>query len=120
MDGGLLNSFIHYLQFEKRYSALTITAYRHDLEQFTEYYSTTFQSQDLLGVTHFHVRSWLASLIQVEMKARTVNRKISSLSSFYKFLRKIYNFFLNFYSKKNHICSEIRLFLYSFKNFLYF
>ena len=88
MDDEKLTGFIHYLQFEKRYSAHTITAYKHDLEQFKAYLISAFESSDLVAVSHFQLRSWLASLKEEENTPKTLNRKISSLNSWYKFLKR--------------------------------
>ncbi|NEU07669.1 tyrosine-type recombinase/integrase [Flavihumibacter sp. R14] len=76
--------FISYLQFEKRYSAHTISAYQKDLKQFSEFLG---QSEITIGhATHMHVRSWLMSMMDSGTDSRTINRKSSTLRSFYKFL----------------------------------
>ncbi|WP_306552179.1 tyrosine-type recombinase/integrase [Daejeonella sp.] len=81
-----IERFIRYLQFEKRFSPHTVTAYKNDLDQFSQYI-VSFQSE-LLDVTHQHVRTWIVSLMDDGIEARTINRKISSLRSFYKFLQR--------------------------------
>ena len=81
-----IEQFIRYLQFEKRFSPNTVTAYKNDLDQFSQYI-VSFQSE-LLNVTHQHVRTWIVSLMDDGIEARTINRKISSLRSFYKFLQR--------------------------------
>jgi len=81
-----IEQFIRYLQFEKRFSPHTVTAYKNDLDQFSQYI-VSFQSE-LLNVTHQHVRTWIVSLMDDGIEARTINRKISSLRSFYKFLQR--------------------------------
>ena len=81
-----IEQFIRYLQFEKRFSPHTVTAYKNDLDQFSQYI-VSFQSE-LLDVTHQHVRTWIVSLMDDGIEARTINRKISSLRSFYKFLQR--------------------------------
>ena len=83
-----LTDFIQYLRFEKRYSAHTITAYQKDLEQFREYLSKEFALKELGDITHFHIRGWLAGMKGNKQTARTINRKISSLNSYYKYLLK--------------------------------
>ena len=80
--------FIQYLRFEKRYSQHTIVAYEKDLQQFSQYLLEQFNLTETEGVAHFHIRSWLAELKEDEHKARTINRKLSSLSSFFKYLMK--------------------------------
>ncbi len=81
--------FLQYLRFEKRYSQHTITAYKKDLEQFTQYLTEQFGITDAGLVAHFHVRSWLADLKDEDRKERTINRKISSLHSFFKYLLRL-------------------------------
>lgn len=81
-----IERFIRYLQFEKRFSPHTVTAYKNDLDQFSQFI-VSFQPE-LLNVTHQHVRTWIVSLMDDGIEARTINRKISSLRSFYKFLQR--------------------------------
>jgi integrase/recombinase XerC len=78
--------FIDYLKFEKRYSAHTVRAYKDDLEQFFCYMETAFGESTISAVTTSIVRSWLASLKEQKIKSKSINRKISSLKSFFKFL----------------------------------
>jgi len=84
-----LTEFIHFLRFEKRYSPHTLNAYEHDLEQFRKYLLDEFETDDLKIVTHFHIRGWLAGMKDDERTSRTINRKISSLNSFYRHLLKL-------------------------------
>jgi integrase/recombinase XerC len=79
-------SFIDYLKFEKRYSAHTVRAYKDDLEQFFSYSETAFGESTISAITTSMVRSWLASLKEQKIKPKSINRKISSLKSFFKFL----------------------------------
>lgn len=83
-----VSDFIEYLQFEKRYSLNTVQAYQRDLEQFFLYLSTTYSITELPAVSHIQVRSWLAEFREKGITARSVNRKISTLKSFFKFLLK--------------------------------
>lgn len=83
-----LNDFYQYLRFEKRYASHTQAAYKTDLEQFHSYISSQFAITDIKSISHFHIRSWLATLKDDAQSARTINRKISSLNSFYKYLQK--------------------------------
>ncbi|MBX3255530.1 MAG: tyrosine-type recombinase/integrase [Chitinophagaceae bacterium] len=78
-------SFTEYLTFEKRYSRHTVIAYRKDLEQFFAYLETVYGTPPLNGITAFSVRSWLVSLMEDEMVAKTVKRKISTLKAFFKY-----------------------------------
>jgi integrase/recombinase XerC len=83
-----LQDFVQFLKFEKRYSVHTVTAYEQDLIQFRNYLAEIFQIDDICVVNHFHIRSWLAGIKDDKNKARTINRKMSSLNSFYKFLQR--------------------------------
>lgn len=80
--------FLQYLRFEKRYSHHTLTAYQKDLAQFIEYITEQFGISETEAVAHFHIRSWLAALKEAQQTATTINRKISSLNSFFKYLLK--------------------------------
>jgi len=83
-----LTDFIQYLKFEKRYAQLTLIAYQQDISQFIAYIATEFTINEPGQITHFQVRSWLAGLKEQKQQARSINRKISSLSSYYRFLLK--------------------------------
>ena len=78
--------FLAYIQFEKRYSPHTVTAYRIDLNQFFEYLRIQYDTNDINGVNHLMIRSWLVSLMEKEITSRSVNRKLTTLKSFYKFI----------------------------------
>lgn len=80
-----LRSFLSYLKSEKRYSSHTIKAYETDLQQLQQFLLTTFETNDLLTVSHTHLRSWMVSLMEQGISARSINRKISSLKTFYRF-----------------------------------
>jgi integrase/recombinase XerC len=80
-----IQPFIDYLKFEKRYSVHTIQAYRDDLVSFFDYTALQFGEVELRGITPPVIRSWLASLKDAGLSSRSVNRKISSLRSFYKY-----------------------------------
>jgi integrase/recombinase XerC len=83
----IVNRFLDYLKFEKRYSAHTILAYEEDLHQFFTFLLKQFEMQDpvLKEIAPSFVRSWLASLKEAKNSAKTINRKISSLKSFFKY-----------------------------------
>lgn len=84
-----LTDFLQYLRFEKRYSQHTLTAYRKDLSQFFTFAAGEFNIDDTQSITHFHVRSWLAGLKDEQQAERSINRKLSSLNSFYKYLMRL-------------------------------
>jgi integrase/recombinase XerC len=80
-----IQSFIDYLKFEKRYSAHTIRSYHDDLVQFFDFLETQFGGVKIKEISQSFVRSWLASLKEDDVTARTINRKISTLKSFFKY-----------------------------------
>ena len=84
-----LIDFVQYLRFEKRYSAHTLTAYQKDLEQFRDFLNKEFGMSEMKLITHFHIRGWLAGMKGDKQTARTINRKISSLNSYYKYLLRL-------------------------------
>jgi len=84
----ITDSFLNYLQFEKRYSKHTIISYRNDLAQFVQYLKAHFESEDLLVVKHLHVRSWVVWMMENAVSPWSVNRKLSTLKSFYKFSKR--------------------------------
>ncbi len=76
-----------YLQYERQYSAHTLKAYHRDLDQFFDFVQDTFGISEP-EVDHYHVRAWVVSLMQAGLTARTVNRKLSALRSYFGFLQK--------------------------------
>lgn len=82
------NKFIDYLTLEKKYSPHTVTAYKKDLESFLVFASEGYGYEDIQEVNYSIIRSWVVSLVDANNSNRTVNRKISSLKSYYKFLLK--------------------------------
>lgn len=84
----LLEQFIAYLAKEKRYSKHTADAYRSDLRQFSEFLMADFSwnLDDSAEIGHSHIRSWIVALMEDGISPRSINRKLSSLKSFYKYL----------------------------------
>ncbi|MGE0770281.1 MAG: tyrosine-type recombinase/integrase [Cyclobacteriaceae bacterium] len=80
--------FFQHLQYEKRYSAKTLSAYQTDLRQFQAFLKSTFESDSPAKANHGMVRSWIVDLVEGGLDARSVNRKIACLRSYYKFLMK--------------------------------
>ena len=81
------NKFIKYLSAEKRFSEHTITSYSTDLDQFSIFLSEEYQiSDEVTEISYQIVRSWIASLIEKGVTPRSVNRKISTLKTYFKFL----------------------------------
>lgn len=83
------NKFLDHLKFEKRYSEHTIQAYETDLKQFQKYLEDDYEFSDIHEAKFAMVRSWTAYLIEDGLSARSVNRKISTLKSFYKYLKRL-------------------------------
>jgi integrase/recombinase XerC len=84
-----IRSFIEYLQFEKRYSQHTIISYQTDLDQFFSFLISQYDSPTIQNITAASMRSWLVEMRGDDITAKTLNRKISSLKSFFKYLIKI-------------------------------
>ena len=83
----LQNKFIIYLSSEKRFSEHTIKSYTTDLKQFTSFLLAEFQIIDEINEISFQIiRTWIASLLEKGINPRSVNRKISTLKTYFKFL----------------------------------
>jgi len=80
------DSFLKYIQYEKRYSPKTVLAYQTDLQQFQNFLNKDFDAVPSAEANHGLVRSWVVSLVENEIDAASVNRKIACLRSYYKFL----------------------------------
>jgi integrase/recombinase XerC len=85
----MLDKFLDYLQFEKRYSPHTITSYKKDLEDFSYFYLKTESSEDVSKADKKIIRNFIVELSENGISKRSINRKLSSLRSFYLFLLKI-------------------------------
>ncbi len=84
----MMQSFLNYLIHEKRYSPHTIDAYRKDIVQAFEYFKSTYEVEDPALISHQQVRSWIVSLVSRGQQPRSVNRKISAVRAYYKFLMR--------------------------------
>ena len=82
-------SFINYLKYEKRYSQLTAIAYKKDLDQFEEFFVKMIGDFNVEGINDKVVREWVIELMDSGLSARTVNKKISALKSFYKYILRL-------------------------------
>lgn len=80
--------FIKYLELEKRFSPHTVIAYQNDLEQFSKYIEETYSLTSIQEVRHFHIRSWIVYLMEHKITPRSINRKLSTLKTYFKFLKK--------------------------------
>ena len=81
-----LKAFQDYLQHEKKYSIHTVTAYVNDLLFFQDFLKVNFEQDSLEVVNYSMIRSWIISLVDNGISNSSVNRKMASLKSFYKFL----------------------------------
>lgn len=82
------SEFLDYLEFEKKYASHTLKAYKNDLESFLSFASEEFDYDEITTVHYSIIRSWIISLVENDISNRSVNRKISSLKTYYKFLLK--------------------------------
>ena len=78
--------FLNYIQFEKRYSNNTLIAYKNDLEKFFDFLKIQYNIEQLSEIQHTFIRSWLIELKINKIANKSINRKLSTLKSFYKFL----------------------------------
>ncbi|HRI25310.1 MAG TPA: tyrosine-type recombinase/integrase [Ferruginibacter sp.] len=83
--GQLIQEFLNYLKFQKRYSQHTITSYKNDLDSFFTFIGSRFGETALPDIKAAFVRSWLAELKETGIESKSINRKISSLKSFFKY-----------------------------------
>lgn len=83
-----LPQFIDYLQYEKKYSLHTINAYQKDISDFAVFAEENFEETNLVEISYSIIRSWIVKLVDEEVSNRSINRKISSLKTFYKYLLK--------------------------------
>ncbi len=84
----LIQAFLEYLLLEKKYAKHTIISYQNDLESFLNFLETTYGMASLKEVNYAQIRSWIVLLVSEKKSNRTVNRKMSTLKTFYKFLIK--------------------------------
>jgi integrase/recombinase XerC len=82
----MLEKFLEYLRFEKKFSPHTLISYRNDAEQFAAFLKHTYEIEKIEEATTPMIRSWMAELMQEKIAARSVIRKASTLRTFYKFL----------------------------------
>jgi integrase/recombinase XerC len=83
----MFDKFTSYLQFEKRYSEHTVVAYGQDLNAFVEF-AEVKKISEFADLSSAFIRSWIVYLIEGGMKNKSVNRKLASLRTFYKWMRK--------------------------------
>lgn len=84
-----ITPFLEYLELEKNYSQHTLLAYHNDIAAFSAFAKAEFNINDLSTVDYTQIRRWIILLVDQGLSNTSINRKISSLTSFYKFLLKI-------------------------------
>lgn len=84
-----VKNFVDFLLFEKNYSKHTAVAYKRDIEMFELFLSKEFSKSNASNANYPQIRTWIVNLVSKNISNRTINRKISSLNSYYKFLLKI-------------------------------
>jgi integrase/recombinase XerC len=80
-----VNAFLDHIKFEKRFSVHTLRAYGDDLRVFWDFLAAQFEVRDPQSISPAMVRSWMASMTLIKMQPKSINRKISSLKSYFKF-----------------------------------
>ncbi len=91
--------FTDYLLLEKNYSVLTVKAYYNDLNTFLRFVENEYESNSINQVNYGQIRSWIVSLVESKLTNRSINRKVSALNTYYKFLLKVGDIELNPLSK---------------------
>lgn len=82
-------AFIDYLLLEKNYSNLTVKAYQSDLESFQNFIEQRYDNLSITKVNYSEIRTWIVTLVEEGLSNRSINRKISSLNTYFKFLLKV-------------------------------
>ena len=84
----MIDSFLKYLQYEKRLSPNTVLAYQIDLQQLSDFLIKEHAHHEISTASYSLIRTWIVSLVESGLEAASVNRKIACLRSFFKFLLK--------------------------------
>lgn len=83
-----LKAFSDYIRLEKKYSKHTLTAYSKDIDSFYTYLSEEYGKLKDSQIAYSHIRTWIIQLVESGVSNRSINRKISSLNAYFKFLQK--------------------------------
>ena len=84
----MVDIYLKYIKYERRYSKHTITSYTTDLNQFRIFLNQNFEGHNILEADHSEIRAWVVALVENGLDSNSINRKIASLKSFFKFLMK--------------------------------
>src|SRR5690606_22075154 len=90
-----LKKFTDYLLLEKKYSALTVKAYETDLQNFIDFIKNEFGDMPIEEIHYSQIRSWIVFMVEGAISNRSINRKISALNGYFKFLQKVGDVKLN-------------------------
>jgi len=82
------DNFLNHIRYEKRYSSHTVISLQTDLEQFRKYLNDQDERLAITDVTHHDIRAWVVALMDSGLQPRSINRKLSSLKTFFTFLMK--------------------------------
>ncbi|MBZ9628108.1 tyrosine-type recombinase/integrase [Psychroflexus sp. CAK1W] len=82
-------AFLDYLQLEKKYARHTLTSYASDLNQFQSFLLEKYDTGDFVEVNYPMIRQWIVSFVDKDLTNKTINRKLSTLKTFFKFLLKV-------------------------------
>ena len=88
MKTSSFKDFSDYLALEKNYSKHTVVAYQKDLQTFWHFAQTTYGLESITDVSYAIIRSWIVVLVEKQLTNRSINRKMSALKSYFKFLLK--------------------------------
>lgn len=91
----LVVAFLRYLECEKNYSKNTINAYKRDIIAFSDFCEEEFDQKEITLIHYHQIRTWIVALVENKISNRSINRKISSLKTFYSFLKKIHEIEIN-------------------------
>lgn len=84
-----IDAFLDYLQLEKKYAQHTLTSYASDLEQFQLFLKEKYDAENFAEVNYPMIRQWIVSFVDKDLANKTINRKLSTLKTFFKFLLKV-------------------------------
>lgn len=85
----IIQEYLDYLTFQKSYSSNTVTAYSKDINQFIQFQANNFHVDQIVESKTDFIRSWVVSMVDAGVKPTSINRKISTLKSFFKYMRKM-------------------------------
>lgn len=95
----MVDEFLRYIQYEKKYSSHTVSAYTKDISQFCEFLQAEYSITDITEAQPDFLRDWVASMREAGIEARSINRKLSAIRSLYKYMKKRGNATSNLISK---------------------